>query len=544
MAITQTNCRMPHLNKHLTFTSFIWLFLLCSTSVSVAQQQPNIILIMADDMGYSDIGCYGSEIPTPNIDKLASNGIRLKQFYNTARCCPTRASLLTGLAPHQTGIGHMTEEPGNEAAEHWGTPGYQGYLNRNCVTIAEVLQPAGYHTYMAGKWHLGQQGEDKWPLQRGFGQYYGILSGAASYMKPQGGRGLTYNNTKLPPPAGDYYTTDAFTDSAVAFLQAQTDDKPFFLYLAFNAPHWPLQAKQTDIQQFQQLYTKGWDAIREERYKKQLQLGIVDKTIKLTARDTSARAWADLSSDEKKEGAYRMVVYAAQVSCIDQNIGKLLSALEKQEKTKNTLIIFLSDKGACPEPYKELGGGTMADINNKERSGPISYGTGWANVSNTPYRKWKRELEEGGIATPFIMYWPDGIVPGLRNKILNTPCYLPDVMPTFLDLTGAQYPSTYRNNPIYPLEGRSMAPLLKGETINAHAYMYWEHEGNKAIRKGEWKAVKDRGRNWELFNLSNDRSEERNVARLHPNILKELTTKWQQWAESHYVIPKRPKGSE
>lgn len=521
-----------------------WILCLCGTITATAQQRPNIILIMADDMGYSDIGCYGGEIPTPNIDKLASNGIRLKQFYNTARCCPTRASLLTGLAPHQTGIGHMTEEPEKPAAAHWGTPGYQGYLNKHCVTIAEALGSAGYHTYMVGKWHLGQDGEEKWPLQRGFEKYYGILAGATSYMRPQGGRGLFYNNTKLSPPDGDYYTTDAFADSAIAFLKAQTDEKPFFLYLAFNAPHWPLQAKPADIKKLEPLYTKGWDAIREERYKKQLKLGVIDKGTKLTARDSTIRAWASLSDQEQKEVAYRMAVYAAQVNSIDQNIGKLLATLEQQGKTQNTLIIFLSDNGACAEPYKELGGGAIADINNREKWGPISYGVGWANVSNTPYRKWKRELEEGGIATPFILYWPDGIHPGQHNKVLGNPSYLPDVMPTLLDIAGAKYPSTYQGNTIYPLEGRSMAPVLKGESINTHAYMYWEHEGNQAVRKGDWKAIKDRGRHWELFNLSNDRSEQHDIASQHPEILKDLTTKWQQWAESHFVLPKRAQAGE
>lgn len=518
---------------------------LLNLSILKAQQRPNIILIMADDMGYSDIGCFGSEIPTPNIDKLASKGIRLSQFYNTARCCPTRAMLMTGLFPHQTGIGHMTEEPGNEAAANWGTPGYQGSLNKNCVTVAEVLKPAGYHTYMTGKWHLGQKGEEKWPLQRGFEKYYGILSGAASYMKPQGLRGLTYNNTKLSPPEGNYYTTDAFTDSAISFLNAQSDEKPFFLYLAYNAPHWPLQAKPEDIKKFENFYLKGWDEVREARYQKQLKLGIINKTTKLTARDSTVREWKALTEEEKKDVAYRMAVYAAQVNSIDQNIGKLLSTLEKQGKSKNTLIIFLSDNGACAEPYKELGGGTMADINDKDKSGAISYGVGWANASNTPYRKWKRELEEGGISAPFIMSWPDGISSDLQNKVLTTPCYLIDIMPTFLEIAGAKYPSTYNGNNIYPLEGRSMAALLKGRNISAHEYMYWEHEGNQAIRQGEWKAVKDREKkDWELFNLNKDRSEEDNIAAKNTGKLKSLVDKWQEWADNHFVFPKRAQAAK
>ena len=262
-------------------------------------ERPNIIIILADDMGYSDIGCYGGEILTPNIDKLASNGIRFKQFYNTARCCPTRASLLTGLSPHQTGVGHMTENPFEQTSENWGTAGYQGFLNKNCVTIAQVLQGTGYHTYMSGKWHLGFHGEDKWPKQRGFQKYYGILAGASSYFRPEGDRGLYYNNTKLPPPEEGYYTTDAFTDSAIAFVSAPKDETPFFLYLAYNAPHWPLQAKAEDIEKFKGIYDKGWDSIREIRYKKQLSLGIIDAKTTLSPRDSLVRAWKDLTKTEQ-----------------------------------------------------------------------------------------------------------------------------------------------------------------------------------------------------------------------------------------------------
>ena len=503
-------------------------------------QKPNIILIMADDMGYSDIGCFGSEIPTPNLDKLAGKGIRFTQFYNGARCCPTRASLMTGLFPHQAGIGQMSEEPNDTASFHWGTRGYQGYLNKNCVTLAEVLSTAGYHTYMSGKWHLGMHGEEKQPLQRGFEKYYGILAGAASYFKPQGGRGLWYMNTKLPPPQGKYYTTDAFTDSAMAFLSEQKDDKPFFLYLAFNAPHWPLQAKEEDIKKFEGVYEKGWDVIRAERYVKQRKLGIVDESIQLSKRDTAVRPWNELSDTEKKDAAYRMAVYAAQVSSIDQNVGKLISLLEQKKQLENTVIIFLSDNGACPEPYKELGGGAMKDINNPDSSGAISYGMGWANASNTPYRKWKRETEEGGIAAPFIFYWPNGMDKEQANTLVKTPSYLIDIMPTFLDVSKAAYPSEYKGNPVLPLTGRSVAPSLKGMALTEHEYMFWEHEGRQAVRKGNWKAVKDLKRtDWELYDLSTDRDEEHDVAEQYPDIVKDLVSKWNDWAEKDFVFPKR-----
>ena len=524
----------------LTSTVFsLLIFPLLLTAQAPARPRPNIVLIMADDMGYSDIGCFGGEIPTPNLDRLAGKGLRFRQFYNMARCCPTRASLLTGLFPHQTGIGHMTEEPANPQAENWGTPGYQGYLNRSCATIAELLKPAGYHTYMAGKWHLGLHGKEKWPLQRGFEKYYGILAGAASYFKPQGGRGLTYNNTPLDPPSGNYYTTDAFTDSAMAFVRSQQDDNPFFLYLAFNAPHWPLQAKPEDIQKFEGKYAAGWDVTRSQRFTHQRASGIVEAGTNLSERDTSVREWSALNAAEKKEVAYRMEVYAAQVSSIDQNVGRLLTTLQQAGKLDNTLIIFLSDNGACPEPYLELGGGTMAEINDPEKSGAISYGMGWANASNTPYRKWKREVEEGGTAAPFIMYWPGGIDKRLNNTIVGTPSYVIDLVPTFLQLAGAQYPAQMNGNKLPALEGRSLLPACSGTMLGTHAYMYWEHEGNQAVRKGNWKAVRDdKSTEWELYDLSTDRIESKNIARQNPQLLRELTAQWQTWANSHFVFPK------
>ncbi len=505
-----------------------------------AQQRPNIVLIMADDMGYSDIGSFGGEIPTPNLDRMAAQGLRFRQFYNMARCCPSRASLMTGLFPHQTGIGHMTEEPANPDAENWGTYGYQGFLNRDCATIAELLKPAGYHTYMAGKWHLGMHGQEKWPLQRGFEKYYGILAGAASYFKPQGGRGLTYNNTKLDPPAGPYYTTDAFTDSAISFLHAQTDSKPFFLYLAFNAPHWPLQAKAEDIKKFEGKYAGGWDRLRAQRFAAQQRSGIVEKGMALSPRDTAVREWSALSAQEKKDVAYRMAVYAAQVSCIDQNIGKLIQTLGRSGKLDNTLIVFLSDNGACPEPYLELGGGTMADINDGEKSGAISYGMGWANASNTPYRKWKTEVEEGGISAPFILSWPRGLRKGLNNRIVGTPSYIIDLVPTFLEAASAKYPALLNDHKLPPLEGRSLLPALQGKALSDHRYMYWEHQGNQAIRQGGWKAVKDdKSKTWQLYDLLKDRIETQNVASQYPDTLKALTAEWNKWAGSHYVLPKR-----
>jgi arylsulfatase len=391
---------------------------------------------------------------------------------------------------------------------------------------------------MTGKWHLGFHEKEKWPLQRGFEKFYGILAGAASYLKPQDGRGLTYNNEKLSPPEGKYYTTDAFTDSAVAFVNSQKDSKPFFLYLAFNAPHWPLHAKEEDIKLFEKRYSIGWDAVRQQRYDKQISTGLVKKEWGLSERDTAVRAWQKLSVEQQKGVAYRMAVYAAQVKSLDDNVGKLMASLKQNGHYENTLIIFLSDNGACAETYQELGSQPDSLINDPAFSGPVSYGMGWANVSNTPFRKWKNRAEEGGISAPFIMQWPKGITE--KNKIVNTPAYLIDIMPTILTLTGAAYPKTFHaGKSIYPLTGNTLQPSFTGKQLKQHEYMYWEHQYNAAIRKGEWKAIHSLTNNsWVLFDLSNDRSEEQDVALAHPTLLEELKLKWHEWAKSNFVLPK------
>ncbi len=508
-----------------------------------AQEKPNVLLIMVDDMGYSDIGCYGGEILTPNIDALANKGVRFTQFYNTSRSCPARASMMTGLFQHQTGIGQMSEDPlsnpSDPSPNDWGTPGYKGYLNRNCVTIAEVLKESGYHTYMAGKWHLGMHGQEKWPLQRGFEHFYGILAGACSYLRPDGGRGLTRDNTKLSAPEAPYYTTDAFTDNAIRFIDEQQDDKPFFMYLAFNAPHWPLQAKEEDIAKFTELYReKGWDEIREARLQRMIELGIIGSDTEFAQWEN--RHWNELTETEKDNVAYRMAVYAAQVHCVDYNVGKMLDFLEDKGKLDNTLVIFLSDNGACAEPYAELGGGKMSEINDPSKSGSISYGKAWAQVSNTPFRKYKCRSYEGGISTPLIMVWKNGPMK-MKNEWCTVPGYLPDIMPTIIEATGATYPETYHGgNKIHPLVGSSLFPAIEHKTTSLHEYMYWEHQGNRAIRHGNWKAIRDeQGQTWELYDVVNDRTERHNLASQNPELLNELVEKWDQWANENYVLPKR-----
>lgn len=507
--------------------------------------RPNIILIMVDDMGYSDLGCFGSEIPTPNLDRLAENGVRYTQFYTTARSCPTRASLMTGLYPHQAGIGGMSEDPYDktkrERSEHdHGTVGYRGFLNKNCVTIAEVLREAGYHTYMVGKWHLGMDGMEKWPLQRGFDRFYGILSGASSYLCPQGDRGLTLDNSELPPPQPPYYTTDAFTDHAIEFMESNRQDgKPFFTYVAYNAPHWPLQAKDADIEKFIGKYDEGWETIRERRYNRMLELGIIDESWGLA--EWESRSWSELTEEERRHSALRMSVYAAQVYCMDYNVGRILDYLDRTGQRDNTLIIFLSDNGACAEPYTETGHGTIADINKATNWVAPSYGLPWAQVSNTPLRKYKVRAYEGGLSTGLMLSWPEkfGVYSGeLRHNV----GFLPDIMATCIDAAATSYPTTFHGgNPIHPLEGTSLFAALADPQAELHDYIFGEHFDNRYVRHGDWKAVKDQTTTeWELFFIPADRSERNDLSATHPEILSALVAKWQQWADTHQVLPKRP----
>ncbi|WP_414664405.1 arylsulfatase [Horticoccus sp. 23ND18S-11] len=528
----------------------VLLALLAATSAAAAPApRPNIVLIMADDMGFSDIGCYGSEIPTPHLDALAKNGLRFAQFYNTARCSPTRAALLTGLDPHAAGMGTLAEDPGKRAPAT-AAPGYQEFLNDRCLTIAEALRPSGYRTYMAGKWHLGYHGQEKWPLQRGFDRYYGIISGATSYFQPKDPRGLTLDNTPLPTPTDpNYYTTDAFTDHAVTFVREHSGDAPFFLYLAFNAPHWPLHARPADIALFDGKYRKGWDALRAERHARQLAAGVLDRTAPLSPRDEGARAWDALKADEQAQLAHRMAVYAAQVHRMDWNIGRLVETLRSAGKLDNTLLIFLSDNGACAEPYTDLGGGDSSAINDPAAAGSggrqaggkggSSYGTGWANASNTPFRRYKSRLHEGGISTPLIVHWPAGLKTA-AGTVTRTPGYLTDIMPTALDVSGATYPKARDGKPLTTLAGRSLAPLLRGAELPADRWLFWEQYNNKAVRHGDWKAVQpaEPGSPWELYHLAVDRTELNNLAAAQPDRLRDLTAAWQRWAETHQVLPK------
>ncbi|MFC6101201.1 arylsulfatase [Olivibacter domesticus] len=504
-------------------------------------EKPNIILIMSDDMGYSDIGCFGGEIETPNLDKLAAGGVRFTQFYNGARCCPSRVSLMTGLYPHQAGIGHMTNPNENFEQHDYHVPGYRGEMSPQTHTLAEVLKTAGYTTLMAGKWHLGMEQKTQWPLQRGFDRFYGILDGASNYFQPAPPRGITLNNENISTQDPHYYTTDAFTDHAIQFIDEnhqQKSGQPFFLYLAYNAPHWPLQAPKEVIDKYRNRYREGWTKLREERYQRMKQMGLVDANWALSKQDIFN--WDTLPPEKQDEMALRRAIYAAQVDRMDQNIGKLVAYLKKNKLYDNTLIVFINDNGACAEGG-DLGGGKKENLETKVGFF-LSYGKGWANASNTPYREYKHWVHEGGISSPFIAHWPAKIPQQLNGSLIHHYSFLPDMMATFVDISGARYSSNKNGKAVPSPVGNSFAPLLSGINQPIHKQaIFWEHEGNKAVRLGDYKAVmtweEGKTHQWELYNIRQDRTEQHDLATTMPQKLKSMAAAWQQWADTHQVRP-------
>jgi arylsulfatase len=503
------------------------------------EQRPNIILILADDMGFSDIGCYGSEIPTPNLDKLASEGLRMTQFYNSSRCCPTRASLLTGLYQHQTGIGHMVN--------NLGYPGYIGHLNNQCVTIAEALKENGYNTYMSGKWHIGGA-PDYWPRKRGFDRFFGLIDGASNYFKlvpyrvNQNAPRMALDDSLYTPKGDNFYMTNAITDYAIKFLnEEQPKNEPFFLYLAYTAPHWPLQALPDDIAKYRGKYLQGWDKMRVARYKKMAELGIIDTVkIKLSPRDTNSTDWEKLSTEEKTMWDLRMAVYAAMIDRMDQNIGLILKKLEDMGEKDNTLIIFLSDNGGSHEPIKNFGSYVRMPGETGTPESLDSYEYNWANVSNTPFRLFKHWVHEGGISTPFIAWYPKHIKPGISNE----PGHITDIMPTFMDISNSKYPQLYKKNEIGEMEGISLKPLFSGKKVKRKNPLFWEHQGNRAVRDGKWKLVskydedKKRFLKWELYDMETDRAELLDVSEKYSDVTIRLIVKYEEWAKRVGVVSK------
>ena len=537
-----------------------------------AADRPNIVLIMADDMGYTDIGCYGSEIETPVLDRLAGNGLRFTQFYNTSRCCPTRASLLTGLYSHQAGIGLMTGDRGYEA--------YRGDLNRRCVTLAESLGLAGYQNYMSGKWHVTRHtgpeaDQSNWPLQRGFDRFYGTITGAGSFFDPatlcRGNHYITPVNDPEYQPKSFYYT-DAISDNAANFVSdhlKQHSDDPFFLYVAYTSAHWPMHAPQAEIEKYQGVYDKGYGPIRKKRYEKAIQQGVLDKR---WAMSEGAVSWENFKHKEWDISC--MEVYAAMVDRMDQGIGRIIDVLEKQGALENTLVIYLQDNGGCAEGY-----GRASNADKKERfdfkpfgpddlqtkiwppmqtrggqwvrTGPettpggedtfVAYGVGWANASNTPFRGYKHDGYEGGISTPFVVHWPAGISRNQRGGVIHDPTHLIDVMPTFVEAAEGGYPTEFAGQEIQPMEGKSLMPTFSGKTLQRDAPVGFEHHGNLALRDGRWKIVsayrRDQPTRWELFDMEADRTEQNDLADTHPEKLEEMIGKWQAWADRVGVQP-------
>lgn len=505
---------------------------------------------MADDMGYSDIGCYGGEIQTPNLNRLAADGLRFSQFYNTGRCCPTRAALLTGLYSHQAGVGHMTGDDRR--------PGYRGDLNNECLTIAEALKPGGYRTAMSGKWHVTRHvghwnGNDKltskhnWPLQRGFEKFYGTIHGAGSFYDPIG---LVDQNEPVEPETEEYYYTDAISKHAADYIREFGEgDKPFFLYVAYTASHWPLHALEEDVVKYHGRYDEGWDALRAERYQRMREMKLVDDDWPLTPRDPRVKPWDEV--DNKKWQARRMEVYAAQIDRMDQGIGRIVNALKQTARLDDTLVLFLADNGGCAEeiragwgglhiPKKARDGGPVAIGNNPDvmpgpESNYQSYGLPWANASNTPFRLYKHFVHEGGISTPLIAHWPAAIKQ--RGNWTDRPAHLVDVMATCIDVAGVEYPKEHNGVRIKSAAGESLRETLVGGKARPRGPIYWEHEGNRAVREGDWKLVSRHPGPWELYNLKADRSELNNLASEQPERVKQLVALYEAWAKRSNVVP-------
>jgi arylsulfatase A-like enzyme len=522
------------------------------------EQRPNIIVILSDDMGYSDIGCFGGEIHTPNLDALAGNGLRFTQFYNTSRCCPTRASLLTGLYSHQAGIGEMVNDR--------GTAGYRGDLNQECMTIAEAMKTSGYSTYMAGKWHVTpykpkNYSQVNWPLQRGFDRFYGMISGAGSYYDPIS---LTRDNQYISPlndpeyTPETYYFTDAISDHATRYIREHDADNPFFLYVAYTAAHWPMHALEKDIEKYKGKYDVGYEAIRAARAKKMKELGIFPDAWEMSP--LAGKSWSEV--ENKAWEARCMEVYAAMIDNMDQGIGRILAELKRKGELDNTIIMFLQDNGGCHEGYGRKEREPIADtlgpddfqtrmIPNVTRNndpimmgqdvmpgGPesyIAYGLEWANVSNTPFRLFKTYSHEGGISTPLIVHWPAGIKE--KNGWRKTPGHLVDIMATCVDLGKATYPDEYKGVKLIPLEGMSLRPVFDKDEL-PNRMLFFEHERSRAVRADKWKLVAQGADGpWELYDLEADRTEMSNLVDNYPDKARELADAWEAWAIRARVKP-------
>lgn len=516
-----------------------WLAVWCGAVVAVsamAAERPNILLILSDDMGYSDIGCYGGDAETPTLDGLASTGIRFSQFYNSARCMPTRASLLTGLHPHQAGIGHM--------GDSWGTPAYSGHLLNTCVTLGEVMRSAGYHTSHLGKWHVGSAKKGVAPHLRGFDRSW-TREGRVDYFKSD-----IYEMDGQPwkcPDPDNFYSTEEMDRQAIAFIdEARGQKKPFFMYAAYDAAHWPLHAKPEDIAKYRGRFKElGWDKMREARNERLAKSGLLDPKWKSQPRDPAVPAWDEV--DDKDLWDLKMAIYCAQIDSMDRSIGRIMQHLEKSGMADNTLVFFLQDNGACAE-----GIGSKSTVKPGPADSYMGYHMPWANLSNTPFRLYKHFTGEGGIATPLIACWPKGIkTPG---SVFHGYGHLVDIMATCVDVGEAAYPARFNGNKITPMEGLSLKPVFETGTRTGHPVFCWEHEGNRAVRQGKWKLMSryendvqyyknwgfpkaPREMEWELYDMENDRTEMNNLADKHPEVVSALKKEYEKWADRVGALP-------
>jgi arylsulfatase len=498
------------------------------------EPRPNVVIILIDDMGWSDLGCYGSEVPTPNIDRLAEEGVRFTQFYNTARCSPTRASLITGLYPHQAGMGFL------DNLVRPGSKGTQGRLRDDCVTMGEVLGDAGYFTIMNGKWHMGQQhGTPPW--KRGFQRNLNSAVGELYFKNQRGkknvnlflnGEAKSWND---PIFGEDWYGTDLITEWGLKFIdEARVEKKPFFLYLAHSALHFPLMVPPEDVARYRGKYLVGWDKLREERHKRQIEMGLVDSAWPLSPLPADVPPWDSLSEQDKDYFDHIMSVYAAMLDRLDQSVGTLVAGLKERGELDNTLIFVLADNGG----NAELGPrGVLKGKNPGGRGSTVFLGQNWATLANTPFRRYKHFTHEGGISTPLIVHWPKGISASRNGKLETQPGHLVDLMATLVDITNSQYPTQRNGHTIQPMEGVSLRPAFSGEPLNREAPIFWEHEGNRAIRQGKWKLVMKYLGPWELYDIEADRTEQHDLIGQEPELAKNLIAEWEVWAKRADVDP-------
>ncbi len=488
--------------------------------------KPNFIVILVDDVGYADFSCYGGPVNTPNIDRLAKNGVRMSQMYNCARSCPTRASLLTGLYPQQAGVGHMVEN----ISERAGSNAYQGYLNKSCVTLAEVMSANGYYTAMTGKWHVGQK-DGVTPVRRGF--QHALHSAAGGFYFYNDPKAVLFLDDKKidnadPRLPKQWYSTDLWTTYAMKYVDDAVDQqKPFMIYLAYNGAHFPLQAPKAAIDKFKGKFKKGWTEMRNEVYKRQLAMNLLGRDYSLTKANPLIPDWTKLDQKQLAESEYIREIYAATITSIDENIGRLVKELKAKGVYDNTVIMLMSDNGGNAE------GDTVFGIYEGEQPGQVNsrvfLGQAWAESANTPFYLYKRQTHEGGISTPFIVTYPAGIPKAMDGKIVHQPGHVIDIMATLVGMSSATYPAEYNGNKITNMQGVSLFPLWKGETVKRNEPIFWEHENNYALRDGKWKLVKEAGdESYQLYDMENDRTEITDLAQKEPAVFESMKQKFEK----------------